>query len=738
MIRDGTSADVARIVTWSVLALFCGLHWAGQVRPVAVVAAVAAVLGGVVLAVSLLAAHRHGGARVRRVSLPAAALAVVLLGAVCSGIELRLLLPDRWGELVSGVGQGLDSLPDVRIPYPGTDEWVRAVIVLGGALIVGASAVAAFAGRRGGARAPVVSAALLGVLYAVPVVEEPPSSPFLSGALLAVLLVAFLWADRLRLGQLRIAGGLAGAGVLLALAVSPQIDRAEPLIDYEQIVADNLQSASSTEFDWSHDYGPLEWPRDGREVLRVKARRSAYWKATVLSDFDGTAWVQGRRNPPGVPDTEFTPDRRARDRLEVVVRNLESSDYIAAGTTVAVRDSPRLVRDGGSGTFRTGSRPLRKGDSYRAEVYVPRPGSSRLREAGTDYPATMQPYMTMRLPEGRGRLEVLFPFWDDDAPTYAFYGQGGFTDERGEELVGVSPYARVYALARRLRAESTDPYDFARRVRARVQRGATYTESPAPRRHPLDAFLFDTREGYCQQFSGAMTLLLRMGGVPARVAAGFTSGTYDEKREEWVVRDVDAHAWVEAYFPGEGWVAFDPTPEVAPPRSQLPDPQEEDETAADEEEASDAEAEDAAQTPDEADPAAAAGDDAGSGGHGTSWALLLALAAAIACLAVLVVGRRARRGVRTVEAEVEELRRALRRAGREPAPGATLSELERELGDGGYLAALRAARYAAPEGAMPGPTAAQRRALRRALAAGGGLRARVRSWWALPPRARAG
>jgi LPXTG-motif cell wall-anchored protein len=536
----------------------------------------------------------------------------------------------------------------------------------------------------------------------------------------------------------RIAGALAGAGVLLALAIAPQVDRAEPLIDYEQIVADNLQSGSSTEFDWSHDYGPLEWPRDGREVLRVKAQRAAYWKATVLSDFDGTAWVQGRRNPPGIPDTEFTPDRRARDRLEVVVRNLESSDYVAAGTTVGVQDSPRLVRDAGSGTFRTGSRPLRKGDTYRADVYVPRPGSSRLREAGTDYPSTTQPYMTMRLPETSRRVEVLFPVWGDDDPTYAIYGRSGFSDERGEQLVASSPYARTYALAQRLRAQSSDPYDFARRVRARVQSGATYTESPAPRRHPLDAFLFDAREGYCQQFSGAMALLLRMGGVPARVAAGFTSGTYDDEREQWVVRDVDAHAWVEAYFPGEGWIAFDPTPEVAPPRSQLPDPQEEQaEEEAEEESAGDTE-DPAAQTEEDAAAAAADPDDSETGGARPAWPIVVGLAFALVLLGVVLVRRRTRRDIPPADAALEELRRALRRAGREPAPGATLSALERELGDGGYVAALRAARYGPPDDAAAGPTGAQRRALRHALAAGGGLRARVRSWWALPPRTRTG
>src|SRR4051794_20201894 len=84
-------------------------------------------------------------------------------------------------------------------------------------------------------------------------------------------------------------------------------------------------------------------------------------------------------------------------------------------------------------------------------------------------------------------------------------------------------------------------------------------------------FLLGTRLGYCQQFSGAMALLLRMGGVPARVISGFGPGVFDKKRGEYVVRDDDAHSWVEAYFPGIGWQTFDPTPPAAPVRSQLSD-----------------------------------------------------------------------------------------------------------------------------------------------------------------------
>jgi D-tyrosyl-tRNA(Tyr) deacylase len=67
-----------------------------------------------------------------------------------------------------------------------------------------------------------------------------------------------------------------------------------------------------------------------------------------------------------------------------------------------------------------------------------------------------------------------------------------------------------------------------------------------------------TKAGYCQHFAGAMALMLRLLGVPARVAVGFTSGT--RRDGAWVVTDHDAHAWVEVWFAGEGWVPFDPTP----------------------------------------------------------------------------------------------------------------------------------------------------------------------------------
>jgi hypothetical protein len=73
-------------------------------------------------------------------------------------------------------------------------------------------------------------------------------------------------------------------------------------------------------------------------------------------------------------------------------------------------------------------------------------------------------------------------------------------------------------------------------------------------------FLFDVRKGHCEYFASALTIMLRQLAVPARLVNGFRTGEYNRFGDAWIVRQYDAHSWVEAYFPPYGWIEFDPTP----------------------------------------------------------------------------------------------------------------------------------------------------------------------------------
>jgi hypothetical protein len=121
-------------------------------------------------------------------------------------------------------------------------------------------------------------------------------------------------------------------------------------------------------------------------------------------------------------------------------------------------------------------------------------------------------------------------------------------------------YVPVWQQAHRVAGRVRTPYQAVLALESWF-RGPTfrYEEQPARAQGPpLAAFVMRTKEGYCQHYAGAMALMLRMLGIPARVAVGFTSGT--RKDGKWVVSDHEAHAWVEAWFAGHGWVPFDPTP----------------------------------------------------------------------------------------------------------------------------------------------------------------------------------
>jgi hypothetical protein len=121
---------------------------------------------------------------------------------------------------------------------------------------------------------------------------------------------------------------------------------------------------------------------------------------------------------------------------------------------------------------------------------------------------------------------------------------------------------RISELARRMAGSATDPLDVARRIQAQLQRDHTYSLDVNDRgvADPLARFLLDGAPGHCEYFATSMAVLARLQGIPARVVAGFLQGEYSELHGTYLVRQSDAHSWVELYFPGHGWVGFDPTP----------------------------------------------------------------------------------------------------------------------------------------------------------------------------------
>ena len=250
----------------------------------------------------------------------------------------------------------------------------------------------------------------------------------------------------------------------------------------------------------------------------------------------------------------------------------------------------------------------------------------------------------------------------------------------------------------------------------------TYSEVPPRASSTLDGFLFDGKQGYCQQFSGAMALLLRMAGIPARVVTGFSTGATDTKTGEFIVRDFDAHSWVEAYYPGWGWLTFDPTPAASPARSQPAD-------------SASVPGSSSGSTPSfGGDPLAERGAGVPVATESAPWWRIPAIVAgALALLGLLALAvRRWRRGAPPA---LSELERALRRTRHEPEPGTTLRALEARFAAtpaaAGYVRALREHRY---RDEPSHPTRAQRRGLRSELGRGGGIFGRLRAWWALPPR----
>ena len=378
-------------------------------------------------------------------------------------------------------------------------------------------------------------------------------------ALAAVLSIPLVL--RVRTGAALVAGAVTGALVVgLAVWASSATSLArEAALDWQSWnIGGPPVRATSVRFVWDASYDGITFPDKPTVVLVVDGPdRARYWRASTLDLFTSDRWYEDLfwlarvEEGDAVPLDRLAPDEASREsswlEQRVEVKALVDDRLVATGTPVALdagRLGPVFVLSGG---VLRAAEPLDRGVRYRVWSYAPDPAPAALVRSRARYPGALGRYFVVdgrRFPQfgARGREGVV----------------AGILDDRSYAL---GAYRPLYGAARRVVGDARSPYEAVLALESwfRQRGGFVYDEQP-PRAAgaPLVEFATRTKAGYCQHFAGAMALMLRMLGIPARVAVGFTSGTRDDGK--WVVADRDAHAWVEVWFAGQGWVTFDPTP----------------------------------------------------------------------------------------------------------------------------------------------------------------------------------
>jgi protein-glutamine gamma-glutamyltransferase len=258
---------------------------------------------------------------------------------------------------------------------------------------------------------------------------------------------------------------------------------------------------------------------------------SGYLRGTTMETFDGFLWTP-------------RPNRESRDLLR-----------------------------GGKGIFKTTPGPLPPSGLIHQTITLLNPTASTL--FASAFPLQVESPLNNVLLDDNGCLR-----WTDHWERPLRYET--ISDERdvgpemqlsnAEELTASLALpqqmqtSQIGALSRRI-AGGGDALSKAQRIEIYLQRNFVYSTELAGgvSSNPVEDFLFRRKRGPCGHFASAMALMLRLQGIPARLVAGYRRGEYNEMADVYVIRAKDAHAWVEVFSPGKGWIRFDPTPSVQTP-----------------------------------------------------------------------------------------------------------------------------------------------------------------------------
>jgi transglutaminase-like putative cysteine protease len=295
-----------------------------------------------------------------------------------------------------------------------------------------------------------------------------------------------------------------------------------------------------------------EWVSRDDEVLVLAAPRPLYLRTATYDHYNGHGFELSRpweRRDVAAGDPLFPPATEDRPtvtserptvaaavevrRIQIEMRQTIARNLFTAGSPLYVYAPTVVVEPGGDPLLGAieHANPLGPGEAYELEVALSTATEAELGAAGEDYPQ-----------------EVRNLYLDTT----------GVTD-------------RVAQLAREITANATNDYEQAKALADFLRRDSRFDYNTKPGQYPpdqdlVDFFLFDPergRSGYCQHYASAMVMMARSLGLPARVAAGFAPGERIAD-DTFLVREANAHAWAEIYFPGYGWQIFEATKSIEP------------------------------------------------------------------------------------------------------------------------------------------------------------------------------
>ena len=261
-----------------------------------------------------------------------------------------------------------------------------------------------------------------------------------------------------------------------------------------------------------------------------------YWQAVVYDTYEEGAWSISESDQtlhfPSEGQIRLAPTAMREEVLQTVINYVPNAGTIHGAPEIVNTNRQMYVThsqdDAGNAiVHQVQSRfVMRQGEKYQVLSRYSNADATSLREASTEYSAWVtEKYL--QLPDS------------------------------------ITP--ETVALSGELTAEHDNPFDKAIAVRNYLRRNIAYNDqisAPPPDVEPVHYILFDRQEAYCNYYASAMVMMLRSQGVPSRFVAGYAQGEWDEESSSYRVRASNAHSWVEVYFPGYGWIQFEPTASI--------------------------------------------------------------------------------------------------------------------------------------------------------------------------------